>query len=1123
MAEIGCVADADLRAFVLGELPEDQSNAIARHLELCPDCEARVGRWDDQCDPVIRALRRAPPDPAAPTPAVPAGGTMDGKTDPTGPALRGTSSPAGFTVLEVLGRGGMGVVYKARQTKLNRLVALKMILAGGHASEGDLARFAAEAEAIARLQHPNIVQVYEVGTHEGRPFFSLEFCAGGSLDRKLSGTPLPPLEAARLVETLARATHAAHRANVIHRDLKPANVLLLADGTPKITDFGLAKKLDAVGQTQSGAIMGTPSYMAPEQAGGKSKEIGPATDVYALGAILYECLTGRPPFKAATTAETLLQVLSDEPVPPSQLQSKTPKDLETICLKCLHKEVGKRYATAEALADDLGRFQRGEPIVARPVGRLERGWRWCRRNPALAVAAAVAAGALAAVAVVSLVFAVHAGRAAADLRHEQGLTQAALKDVETQRNVAQERTRVAERRLAENYLERGLATCELEGEPARGMLWFARALEVTPDDAPDLARAIRANLAGWRSTFCPLRGMLPHPPAVLSTAFSPDGQIIVTSGPDYAARLWDAATGKPRGRPLAHPAGVLVLAVAFRPDGKAVLTACGDRTARLWDVATCEPLGPPLVHPDILRAAAFHPDGRVVVTGCRDGAARLWDTATGRPLGSPLQHPLDVPAVAFRPDGKVVLTGSADGSARLWDSATGKALGTLSGHQDAVRAVTFSPDGKAVLTGSYDRTARLWDAATGQPLGPPLRHGGGVMAVAFSPDGRTILTGCRDGKARLWDAATGEPSGPPLRHEGVVYAVAFGPGGKILLIGGEAQAARLWGVRPPQGPRWNWPAPAAAGAAAISPDGKVALTNGRSGPRLWDAATGEPLGPPRATRSGHQDPDYPVPAAFHPDPRALRGNPGGRVVQLWEPASKRGLGPLLQHPHPVSLATWSRDGSRLLTTDTEGTVRLWDMATGTVQGPPLRHHGRVNAMALRSDGKAVLTGNQDHTARLWDVATGQPLTPPLRHQAEVMAVAFHPDGRAIATYSDTVRLWDAATGHPLGPPLQHLYLVAGLAFCPDGKGILTVGAPRSARADVGWGGPAADRAVAPAAPPQAQLWETPAPIAGTAERITLWTQVLSGMELDNGVAHLLDAPTWEERRQRLEQLGGPPP
>ncbi len=281
----------------------------------------------------------------------------------------------------------MGVVYKARQTRLNRVVALKMILAGGHAGEADLARFRTEAEAVARLQHPNIVQIFEVGEQNGLPFFSLEFCASGSLDRKLNGTPLPAGEAAGLVQKLARAVQAAHEKGVIHRDLKPANVLLAEDGTPKVTDFGLAKKLDEEGQTQSGAVMGTPSYMAPEQAGGKSREIGPAADVYSLGAILYECLTGRPPFKAATWVETLRQVIADEPAPPRQLQSNTPRDLETICLKCLRKEPTRRYETALDLADDLRRFLAGESIRARTVGVWERTWKWVRRRPMAALLA----------------------------------------------------------------------------------------------------------------------------------------------------------------------------------------------------------------------------------------------------------------------------------------------------------------------------------------------------------------------------------------------------------------------------------------------------------------------------------------------------------------------------------------------------------------------------------------------------------------------------------------------------------------------------------------------------------------------------------------------------------------
>jgi tetratricopeptide (TPR) repeat protein len=298
---------------------------------------------------------------------------------------------AGYEVLGPLGKGGMGVVYRARQVGLNRTVALKMVLTGPHADADYLARFRREAEAAARLQHPNIVQVHDIGTAEGRPYIALEFVDGGSLRERLHDGPLAPAAAAALVETLARAMHHAHERGVVHRDLKPANVLLAACGlapdakpqAAKIADFGLAKQLDSdAGQTRTGAILGTPSYMAPEQAEGRP--VGPLADVYALGALLYECLTGRPPFRGATTLETLEQVRLTEPVPVRQLQPWVPRDLETIALKCLAKEPAHRYASAAALADDLRRFREGRPILARPVGRLGRLARWCRRSPVVA-------------------------------------------------------------------------------------------------------------------------------------------------------------------------------------------------------------------------------------------------------------------------------------------------------------------------------------------------------------------------------------------------------------------------------------------------------------------------------------------------------------------------------------------------------------------------------------------------------------------------------------------------------------------------------------------------------------------------------------------------------------------
>ena len=412
------------------------------------------------------AFSQAPGSPAEAT------GCREGASADDDPrTLGGEQGVPGYEILGVLGRGGMGVVYKARQIRLGRLVALKTILAGSYASTEELQRFRTEAEAVARLQHPHIVQVYEVGEKPvpggSLPYFSLEFCRGGSLEERLREHHLPPKEAAALVEKLAGAMQTAHERGIIHRDLKPANILFAEDGTPKITDFGLAKKLGEVGHTQTGTVMGTPSYMPPEQADGKIRELGTPADVYALGALLYECLSGRPPFKGATAADTIKQVISDDPVPPRRLQPGTPRDLDTIALKCLEKDPRKRYPSAGALADDLERFLRGEPIVARPVRLGERALKWTRRRPA--AAALVAVSAAATLGLLLLGFWLY--RAARELARSQGQeARLARKELE-------------ERRLSEDVRFKGQELILVGEQAGQRQDWLAARLALVQAEA----------------------------------------------------------------------------------------------------------------------------------------------------------------------------------------------------------------------------------------------------------------------------------------------------------------------------------------------------------------------------------------------------------------------------------------------------------------------------------------------------------------------------------------------------------------------------------------------------------------------------------------------------------------
>jgi WD40 repeat protein len=1076
------VIAACLQAVDAGQTP-DREQLIARHPEMAEQLRAFFAD-QDRMDQLVQPLRPTDdPDatlpPRAEAPTLPPGG-------PTAGAPLGTVRYFGdYELLDEIARGGMGVVYRARQVSLNRVVALKMILSGQLASPADVQRFRAEAEAAANLDHPNIVPIYEVGDHDGQQYFSMKLIEGTSLaQRPATATG----ESIRLLAQVARAVHHAHQRGILHRDLKPGNVLLDRDGTPYVTDFGLAKRVEGdSGLTQSGAIVGTPSYMAPEQARA-DKQLSTAVDVYSLGAILYECLTGRPPFRATTPLDTILQLLEREPDRPRSLNPAVDRDLETIALKCLEKEPAKRYGSAEALADELGRWQRGEPILARPAGRAERAWRWCRRNPAIAGLTAAVAAALVLGIIFSTVFGIQASaseRAARDEatradREAKNAQEAAAREKE-RADREQKARRDSQRLLGLMNVDQGLREAEA-GRLSLALLRMAQPLVVDADN-PDSVETARVRLANYRLHFRPRLPVLAQlwllSDVVQSAAFSPDGRRVFTvSG--QVAQVWDADSGQQFIPPLKH--GNPVYSAAFSPDGRRIVTVSAVKTAWVWDAdsgqlittlsspnmgsvsAAFSPDGrrvltrgdyeaqvwdadsgqliATLPHRYFVRSAAFSPDGRRVVTASGGiqvvGEAQVWDAATGQPMSPPLAHRNWVWKAAFGPDGRSIVTFSADGTARVWNAATGQPLTPPLPLGPGVASATFSPDGHSIVTFSAD-TARVWNAATGQPLTPPLPLGPGVASAAFSPDGRcVVITGGRE--ARVWDATTGQALSPPLAHGDHVNSAAFSPDGRRIVTASWDHTARVWdaGASQPVTP------PLARGGAArlavFSPDGRrLAIATRSNTARVYDVATGRPVSPPLVHINLVRSID------FSPDGRRILTRSWEQWVRVWDTELGKLVATFKHEGAFINSARFSPDGRRVVTASMDKSARVWDVESGQIVAM-LPHGHELQSAVFSPDGRRVLTVSVQEV-RVWDVESGQPVLPPLVHDGVLWSAAFSPDGRRVVTASGdgTSRVWDAATGQPLIPPLKHDGVVRAAAFSPDGRRVVTASYDQTAR------------------------------------------------------------------------------
>lgn len=997
----------------------------------------------------------------------------------------------GYSIVREIGRGGMGVVYEAVDRGQNRRVALKVLPFAASLDPRQLQRFKNEAHAASHLQHPHIVSVYEVGLAGGVHFYTMQFIEGASLtalwqEQRRRKRVAPPGVRSWMGETLAttgevtldpqlltcntqnaadlskldwnsaayvravaslgrqaaEALDHAHHVGVIHRDIKPGNLLVDDRGHLWVTDFGLASIQGREGLTATGDVLGTLRYMSPEQASARRGVVDHRTDVYSLGVTLYELLTLQPAFTGRDRQEILTQMAMDEPRRPARLNAAIPRDLETIVLKAMSKAPDERYATASALAGDLGRFIAGEPIQARRPALAARLGKWARRHRAWAVTVGL---------FVTL--------AALGLAVSTAIVWKALRAEERQRTLTESRELEGRRHLYAAQMNLAMTDWQ-SGNVARVLELLDRQRPASGQE--DLRGFEWHHLQHLCQGAC--RAILTgHNQPVLAVAVGGDGSVCASAGEEGVIRLWDVATRTQRA--TVEPQAGKILGLAISSDSRRLAAACEDGTVQMWDLFSHELLaklsvsgssaavafsgdGRTLVasgrsqllvfdvssgqtravltaDSDFLNCIAVSHDGTMIVAAGNDRRILHWNLKSSAVPSELGRHRTYVHCLALSPDGLSLISGSEDGMIMLWDVRKRELTRSLRRHTGAVAGAAFSPDGNCVATVSWDGSVKVWDPVSGE-VSLQQGHAGDAVAVAFTPDGRSLISGGKDGIVRIWDVAA-QPEPLILNgHRGVINTVAFSADGATLASAGADGTTRLWDLlsrqepivfekhQPEEPPTWvsEYPDWVRGGdvnrvmGAAITADRQLIAADYGGRIRRWEISSASEL-------KRFADAGGPIWSLAHsPDGRTLAAaGYASNTVILWDVATGNKRATLHGHTDRVWSVAFAPDGHNVASAANDRTVRLWDVASGKQIGCIPVPVEWVFTLAFSPDGQSLAIGGGDNRVRLYDVATGREQDPIGQHPAALRCVAFFPDGKTLATGSDdgTVKLWDLAT------------------------------------------------------------------------------------------------------------------